>query len=726
VGGVNSSTITTVASNVNSATSVNTPNTIVKRDNNGDFSTGTITGTLSGTASGLTTARTISTTGDVTSTGSFNGTSNLTLETTLANSGVSSGTYGTSTSVPTITVDSKGRITSATNTNIPSATSSVTGLLTSSDYATFSGKQPALTLGTGIESFLASPTSTNLATAVTNDVGTGSLVFSSAPTLTNATLSGTLTLTAPLTVANGGTGTSTYTKGDILYASATNTLSKLPIGTEGQVLVTSSTGNPSWGSNGLYSLNGLTALTHTIATTSVATSNFSITSVLSGTTTATHTIGIPDASTTSRGLVSIVDQSFKGIKTFDSDIISNGTYIGRGNSTGTGSPGLTSNLSIGIGNKNFSTSTGGTAAQGVYNIAIGKDVLKSLTTGNNNNALGQNALFSNTTGSSNSAFGFQALNANTIGNYNTAIGESALSATNHSSVDSYKASKNTAVGWSSLSANTTGYENTAIGSESGVTANNLYNTTAIGYYAKVGTNNTIQLGNTDVTSVVTSGTLSATGAVLTNLRVTGGTLGSGKVLTSDGSGNATWQSASAGISGVGTITTTAYSAGATVSGNNLVLAAGSSTSPGILTTGIQTIAGNKTFSGTLSTTSVNATSLVLSGNLTGTSASFSSAVTGAPPSGSTTLNIDFTSSNLAFSTLNQANPIFILSGLKNGGTYTLAWQGTTARGGSTSSFSSTGFTFKSLGNYPVVSGKDAIYTFVVMGTTVYYSMISEQ
>ena len=51
VGGVSSTTITTVASNVLSATSTNTPNTIVKRDVNGDFSTGTITGTLSGTAS---------------------------------------------------------------------------------------------------------------------------------------------------------------------------------------------------------------------------------------------------------------------------------------------------------------------------------------------------------------------------------------------------------------------------------------------------------------------------------------------------------------------------------------------------------------------------------------------------------------------------------------------------------------------------------------------------
>jgi hypothetical protein len=70
------------------------------------------TGTLSGTASGLTNARTISTTGDVTSTGSFDGTSNLSLATTLANSGVASGTYGSSSVIPKITVDAKGRVTS--------------------------------------------------------------------------------------------------------------------------------------------------------------------------------------------------------------------------------------------------------------------------------------------------------------------------------------------------------------------------------------------------------------------------------------------------------------------------------------------------------------------------------------------------------------------------------------------------------------------------------------
>jgi hypothetical protein len=46
-------------------------------------------------------------------------------------------------------------------------------------------------LGTGIEDFLKTPTSANLATAITNETGTGNLVFSASPTIT-----GTLTTSA--------------------------------------------------------------------------------------------------------------------------------------------------------------------------------------------------------------------------------------------------------------------------------------------------------------------------------------------------------------------------------------------------------------------------------------------------------------------------------------------------------------------------------------------------
>ncbi len=56
----------------------------------------------------------------------------------------------------------------------------------------------------------------------------------------------TISLTGIVPVANGGTNFNTYTVGDILYCDTSNTLSKLPIGTTGQLLSVAS-GKPSWG-----------------------------------------------------------------------------------------------------------------------------------------------------------------------------------------------------------------------------------------------------------------------------------------------------------------------------------------------------------------------------------------------------------------------------------------------------------------------------------------------
>lgn len=52
-------------------------------------------------------------------------------------------------------------------------------------------------------------------------------------------------VTGVLPIANGGTNLSSYTTGDIVYASNTNVLSKLPIGSPGQVLSIAA-GVPSW------------------------------------------------------------------------------------------------------------------------------------------------------------------------------------------------------------------------------------------------------------------------------------------------------------------------------------------------------------------------------------------------------------------------------------------------------------------------------------------------
>ncbi len=83
----------------------------------------------------------------------------------------------------------------------------------------------------------------------------------------------TIHLDVPVTEAHGGTGQTTYTKGDILYASAANTLSKLAIGTSGQALTVSVGGIPQWSTDGggtVTSVSGtLNRITSTGGTTPV-------------------------------------------------------------------------------------------------------------------------------------------------------------------------------------------------------------------------------------------------------------------------------------------------------------------------------------------------------------------------------------------------------------------------------------------------------------------------
>lgn len=222
---------------LDAATALNNVNTLVLRDGSGNFSAGTITAALSGnatTASSWATARTISLSGDVTGSVSIDGSSNVTINTTVeansvalgtdttgnyvatiaptvtnnlvvANSGtesaavtldlsatgVAANTYGSTSAIPVISVDSKGRITSASTASIS----------TSFTISADSGTNDVVNGG---ETLTISGTTGEIDTAVTNNQITVGLAAN--PNVSgNLTVGGDLTVNGTMTTVNSTT-----------------------------------------------------------------------------------------------------------------------------------------------------------------------------------------------------------------------------------------------------------------------------------------------------------------------------------------------------------------------------------------------------------------------------------------------------------------------------------------------------------------------------------------
>ena len=192
----------------------------------------------------------------------------------------------------------------------------------------------------------------------------------------------------------------------------------------------------------------------------------------------------------------------------------------------------------GVGNdaSNIAIGTVMGTGTGSRNVAIGFAAMNSYSgTGfDNNTSIGYLNLPSLTNGTSNTSVGAEAMMNLTTGTHNTGLGNHALIATT--------GDENTSVGSNSGNSLTTGSQNTFIGKDANTTLNSITNATAIGYNASVTTSNTIQLGNTSIDTVKTSGKIKA--GTITYPNVDGS---ASQVLTTDGNGSLTWSTPSSSL-----------------------------------------------------------------------------------------------------------------------------------------------------------------------------------
>src|SRR6266498_727466 len=195
--------------------------------------------------------------------------------------------------------------------------------------------------------------------------------------------------------------------------------------------------------------------------------------------------------------------------------------------TATGSYALSS-ANSGSNNSAFGYTALNSNTTGYSNTAIGTFALSLNTTGNMNTAIGSHALYINGIGSSNTATGYSALFNNTKGEQNVATGQGALAINTDGSRNTAigseamnesgsSATENAAVGYRALLNNSghhnvavgyyagatflQGWNNTFIGADTDATAQGLYNTVALGNYAKVTASNQVRIGNSSTTSI---------------------------------------------------------------------------------------------------------------------------------------------------------------------------------------------------------------------------------
>ena len=242
-----------------SAVSTNTASSIVLRDSSGNFSAGTITGTLSGTASSATNTANANITLDTTSTIYLTGSrSNASIGSTpvYVLSGVSA--LGNTITATTFSGSLSGTASSSALINIDASTATrylLGTVLNTASGSTQVSVGSGITIGNNlltsggiaVTNSTASSSTTSGALIVTGGVGIGGSLWTATTNFSsisgvghsNSTITSGTWAGNAVSAIYGGTGYTSYTKGDLLVGNG-STFIKLPVGTNNQILTADS------------------------------------------------------------------------------------------------------------------------------------------------------------------------------------------------------------------------------------------------------------------------------------------------------------------------------------------------------------------------------------------------------------------------------------------------------------------------------------------------------